>query len=103
MDEAAIETGMAVVGSDDHLVGQVEHRDGAYLKLARSDAAAGGRVRWLACALIAGLEPGVVRLSVTAGDAEAAALDEDEAQRRMALDPNGRQEFGQPDDGGPRV
>lgn len=29
------------------------------------------------------------------------ALDEEEAWRRMALDPEGRREFGPPDDGGP--
>ena len=100
MDDVAIEPGMPVIGSDDHLVGRVEHRDGTYLKLARSAAASGGRFRWLPLALVAGTEADGVRLTVTAEDAEAAALDEDEAQRRMALDPDGRREFGQPDDGG---
>ncbi|RAI55288.1 DUF2171 domain-containing protein [Roseicella frigidaeris] len=103
MEEMAIEPGMPVIGSDDHPVGRVEHRDGTYLKLARSEAASGGRYRWLPLALVAGIEAGGLRLSVTAADAAAAALDEDEAQRRMALDPDGRREFGQPDDGGPQA
>ena len=91
---------MTVVGSDGHPVGTVDHRDGDFIKLMRSDDASGGRHRWMPATLVAGLDGGVVRLSVTAAEAEHAALDEDEAQRRMTMDPDGRREFGQPDDGG---
>ncbi|MBK1662286.1 DUF2171 domain-containing protein [Paracraurococcus ruber] len=82
-----IEARMPVVGSDGNPVGTVDHLDGALIKLTRSDAAAGGRHRWLPMALVAGLDGGRVRLSVPAAQAEEAALDEDEVQRRASLDP----------------
>ncbi|WP_431270215.1 DUF2171 domain-containing protein [Dankookia sp. P2] len=91
---------MPVVGSDGRPVGTVDHLDGDFIKLMRSDDASGGRHRWIPATLVAGLDGGVVRLSVPAAQAEDAALDEDEAQRRMTMDPDGRRGFGQPDSGG---
>ena len=96
----AIRGGMPVLGSDGHPLGVVDHLDGDFIKLMRSDDASGGRHRWIARALVGALHDGQVRLAVTATEAEAAALDEDEAQRRMTYDADGRREFGQPDDGG---
>jgi hypothetical protein len=98
--QGEIQDHMPVVGSDGRPVGTVDHVDGDFIKLMRSDDAAGGRHRWLPVTLVAGLDGGLVRLSVPAAQAEDAALDEDEAQRRMTMDPDGRREFGQPDDGG---
>jgi hypothetical protein len=99
-EHSEIQGQMPVVGSDGRPVGTVDHLDGEFIKLTRSDDASGGRHRWLPCSLVAGLDGGQVRLSVPAAQAEEAVLDEDEAQRRMTLDPDGRREFGQPDDGG---
>ncbi|MFC7474144.1 DUF2171 domain-containing protein [Dankookia sp. GCM10030260] len=96
----AIRGGMPVLGSDGHPLGVVDHLDGTFIKLMRSDDASGGRHRWIARALVGALHDGQVHLAVTATEADAAALDEDEAQRRMIFDANGRREFGQPDDGG---
>lgn len=96
----AIQGGMPVLGSDGQPLGVVDHLDGSFIKLRRSDAASGARHRWIAAALVGALQEGQVRLAVTAAEAEAAALDEDEAQRRMISDADGRREFGQPDDGG---
>ena len=98
-----IQGGMPVLGSDGHPLGVVDYLDGAFIKLMRSDDASGGRHRWIARALVGALHDGQVRLAVTATEAEAAALDEDEAQRRMISDADGRREFGQPDDGGALV
>ena len=92
-----IRPGMPVVGSDGRPFGTVDHRDGDFLKLVPTDAAAGGRRRWLPLALVADLVAGEVRLSLPAAAAEHVVLDEDEAQRRMTLDPDGRHEFGQPE------
>ncbi|TCZ63700.1 DUF2171 domain-containing protein [Roseicella aquatilis] len=99
-EHAEIQGGMPVVGSDGSPIGTVDHLDGEFIRLARSDDASGGRHRWLSRSLVAGLEDGQLRLSVPAAQAEKAVLDEDEAQRRMTMDPDGRREFGQPDDGG---
>lgn len=99
-EDGAIRAGMSVVGSDGCPVGTVDHLDGEFIKLTRSDDASGGRHRWLSRSLVAGMDGAQVRLSVPAAQAEAATLDEDEAQRRMTMDPDGRREFGQPDDGG---
>jgi hypothetical protein len=96
----AIRRGMPVLGSDDLPVGTVDHLDGEFIKLMRSDDASGGRHRWIARALVGTLQDGAVRLAVAAAEAEAMALDEDEAQRRMTYDADGRREFGQPEDGG---
>ena len=98
--QGEIQDHMPVVGSDGRPVGTVDHLDGDFIKLMRSDDAAGGRHRWIPVTLVAGLDGGLVRLSVPAAQAEDAALDEDEAQRRMTYDADGRREFGQPDDGG---
>lgn len=98
--DGGIAAGMPVLGSDGQPVGTVDHLDGDFIKLMRSDDASGGRHRWIARALVARLEAGQVRLAVPAAEAEATALDEDEAQRRMTFDPDGRREFGQPEDGG---
>jgi hypothetical protein len=101
IERGEIESHMPVIGSDGRHVGTVDRVDGEYIKLTRGDADAGGRHRWIPRTLVAGLDGGQVRLSVPAAQAEEAVLDEDEAQRRMSLDPDGRREFGQPDDGGP--
>ncbi|MCB4821549.1 DUF2171 domain-containing protein [Roseicella aerolata] len=92
---------MPVIGSDGRHVGTVDGIDGDYIRLTRSDADAGGRHRWIPQTLLAGLDGGQVRLSVPAAQAEEAVLDEDEVQRRVALDPNGPAEFGVPDEGAP--
>ena len=100
-DTERLEPGTPVLGSDGRSLGALDRRDGEFLKLARSDDASGGRRRWIPLALVATIAPGAIHLAVPAAAAEAAALDEDEAQRRMTLDPDGRREFGQPEAGAP--
>jgi hypothetical protein len=95
--QGAARPGMPVIGSDGRHFGTVDHLDGEYLKLVPTEAAAGGRRRWLPIGLVASVAQDGVRLSRPAAEAEHAVLDEDEAQRRMTLDPDGRHEFGQPE------
>lgn len=99
-EAAAIRRGMPVIGSDGLPLGTVDHLDGEFIKLMRSDDASGGRYRWIARTLVTALQDGALRLAVAAAEANATALDEDEAQRRMTFDADGRREFGQPEDGG---
>jgi hypothetical protein len=96
-----IEDHMPVIGSDGRAVGTVDHLEGRFIKLMRSDDASGGRHRWMPRSLVVGVEGGQARLSMPAAQAEEAMLDEDEVQRRLSLDPDGGREFGQSPDGAP--
>jgi len=83
-----------VIGSDGRPVGTVDGVEGEYIKLTRNEA---GQHRWLPRKLVAGLDGGLVRLSMPAAQAADAMVDEAELARRQALDPA----FGRPDDSRP--
>ena len=87
-----------VVGSDGRPVGTVDRVEGDHIKLKRGD---DGQHRWLPLTTVAGLDGGLVRLSLPAAQAADAMLDEAELARRMALDPDAGAAFGRPDDSGP--
>jgi len=99
--EGQIEDHMPVVGSDGRHVGIVDAVEGDYLKLSREDPAAGGTHRWLPRSTIAGLDGGMVRLSLPADQAGEAMLDEREVTQRIALDPEAAAAFGRPVDDDP--
>lgn len=104
-----IAPGMPVVGNDQGPVGTVLRVEGEYLALAKGAAApaegeaaeaAGG---FVPLSTVAGLEGGVVRLTMPAAQVIADALvSEDEMAQRLDLDPKGTAEaLGQPDESGP--
>jgi len=96
-----IEGHMAVVGSDGRHVGIVDAVEGDYLKLSRNDPESGGGHRWLPRSTIAGLDGGMVRLSLPAAQAAEAILDEQAVAQRIALDPDAAAAFGLPTDDHP--
>ncbi|WP_149539203.1 DUF2171 domain-containing protein [Siccirubricoccus phaeus] len=87
-----------VVGSDGRPVGMVDRVEGEYLKLMRGEA---GEHRWLPRSTVAGLEGGLVRLSLPALQAPAAMLGEAEVAGRLASDPDAGPAFGRPEDDAP--
>lgn len=100
--QGGIEDHMPVVGSDGRPVGMVDAVEGDYLKLTRNDPAAGGGHRWLPRSTIAGLDGGMVRLSLPAAQAAEAMLDERAVAERLALDPDAAAAaFGRPVDDAP--
>jgi hypothetical protein len=93
-----------VVGSDGRHLGTVDRVEGEYVKLNRSDPEAGGMHHWLPLRVVAGLEGGILRLSLPASQAREAWLNEHEVAERIALDPAAAVSFGRPvppDDTGP--
>jgi hypothetical protein len=87
-----------IIGSDGRPVGTADGIEGDYIKLMRSE---DGQHRWLPRSTVAGLDGGLVRLSLPAAQAQDAMVDEAELARRMALDPDAGAAFGRPDDSGP--
>jgi hypothetical protein len=96
-----IQDHMPVTGSDGRPLGTVDRVEGDFIKLMRNDPNVGGGHHWLPLSTVAGLDGGVVRLSMPAAQAESAWLDEAEVARRLTLDPNAGAAFGRPDDGAP--
>jgi hypothetical protein len=106
VDAARIENGqiqdhMPVVGSDGQPFGTVDHLAGEYIKLTRNDPEAGGEHRYIPLSTVAGLDGGVVRLSMPAGQVKDACLSESEVQQRLELDPDQAERFGRPSDDTP--
>lgn len=87
-----------IVGSDGRPVGAVDGVEGDYIKLMRDEA---GQHRWLPRKLVAGLEGGLIRLSMPAAQAAEAMVGEAELSRAQSLDPDAGAAFGRPDDSGP--
>ncbi|MBP0445984.1 DUF2171 domain-containing protein [Roseomonas sp. SSH11] len=88
-----------VVGSDGQHFGTVDSVEGEYIKLTKTDPASGGVHRYIPRSLVAGLEGGVVRLSMPAEKAREASIDEAEMQQRLSLDPDAKTQLGQETDG----
>jgi hypothetical protein len=79
---------MPVVGSDGRHVGTVDAVEGELIRLTRSDPEAGGAHRWLPRSTVAGIEDGVVRLSMPAAQAGEAMETEESLARAAVLDPD---------------
>ncbi|SHJ63908.1 hypothetical protein SAMN02745194_03023 [Roseomonas rosea] len=94
-----IQDHMPVTGSDGQPFGTVDSVQGEFIKLTKSDPASGGRHRYLPLTTVAGLDGGVVRLSMPAEQAKEACIDEAEMQQRLSLDPDAKTALGQPQDG----
>jgi hypothetical protein len=86
MERGEIQEHMPVVGSDGRPFGTVDRIAGDYIKLSRSDTLAGGGHRYLPRSTVAGLDGGLVRLSMPAEQAGQATLTEAEMAQRLALD-----------------
>lgn len=84
-----IQDHMPVVGSDGHAIGTVDRVEGGFIKLMRNDPASGGMHRWLPVSAVAGLDGGIVRLSLPAAQAGQAMVTEAEMaeQRELRLEP----------------
>jgi len=99
-----IQDHMPVVGSDGQPFGTVDRVEGKFIKLMRQDPQGGDGSghRWLPLSTVAGLEGGLVRLSLPAQQAGQACLSEAEVAARLSLDPDAAASFGRPtDDDGP--
>ena len=96
-----IQDHMPVVGSDGQPFGIVDHVEGDFIKLAKNDPTAGGVHRYLPLTTVAGLDGGVVRLSMPARQAGEACVSEEEMQQRLDLDPDAATQLGQDPDDGP--
>jgi hypothetical protein len=96
IEKGQIQDHMPVVGSDGRPFGTVDHLAGDYIKLTKNDPEAGGHHRYLPISTVAGLEGGVVRLSMPASQVKQACLAEEEVQQRIAMDPDEAARFGQP-------
>ena len=99
--DGEIQDHMHVIGSDGQPFGIVDHVEGAFIKLAKSDPMAGGVHRYLPRTTVVGLEGGVVRLSMPASQASEACVSEEEMQQRLALDPDAGAQLGQDREDGP--
>jgi hypothetical protein len=96
-----IQDHMPVVGSDGKPFGMVDHVEGDFIKLAKNDPAAGGVHRYLPLTTVAGLDGGMVRLSMPAAQANEACVSEAEMQQRLSLDPDAGAQIGQERNDGP--
>ncbi|HEY8613559.1 MAG TPA: DUF2171 domain-containing protein [Roseomonas sp.] len=94
-----IQDHMPVIGSDGEPFGMVDHVEGEFIKLAKSDPASGGVHRYIPLTTVAGLDGGVVRLSMPAEQAKQACVSEAEMQQRLSLDPDAKTQLGQEQDG----
>jgi hypothetical protein len=79
---------MPVVGSDGRPVGTVDAVEGELIRLTRSDPESGGEHRWHPRSTVAGVDGGVVRLSMPAVQARDAMETEASLAREAALDPD---------------
>jgi hypothetical protein len=94
-----IQDHMPVIGSDRQPFGMVDHVEGEFIKLTKTDPASGGVHRYIPLTTVAGLDGGMVRLSLPAEQAKQACLDEAEMQQRLSLDPDAKTQLGQEQDG----
>ena len=101
IERGLIRDHMPVVGSDGRHFGTVDRVEGDYIKLTAQDPAAGGGHRWLPLSTVAGLDGGIVRLSLPAEQAREACLSEQQLAQRLALDPDAAAAFGRPTDDAP--
>ena len=92
---------MPVVGSDRQPFGTVDRVEGEFIKLARNSPESGEGHRYLPLSTVAGLEGGLVRLSMPAAQAAAACITEAEMAQRLALDPDAAASLGRPTDDAP--
>lgn len=96
---------MPVVGSDGRPFGTVDRVEGEFIRLTRrgpGGAPVEGH-RYLPLSTVAGLDGGVVRLSMPAEQAEQACGSEAEMAQRQALDPDATAaSLGRPTDGDPQ-
>lgn len=92
---------MPVVGSDGKPFGTVDRVEGEFIKLARNSPESGEGHRYLPLSTVAGLDGGLVRLSMPATQAGEACLSEGEVAQRLALDPDAAAAFGRPTDDEP--
>lgn len=65
-DASAIQEHMEVIGADGGHVGTVDHVEGDRIKLTRNDPGAGGQHHYMPLGLVADVDGGKVRLSMTA-------------------------------------
>ncbi len=96
-----IQDHMPVVGSDGRHLGTVDRVEGNYIKLTRSDPGSGGGHEYLPVSTVAGLDGGLVRLSMPAAQAAEALVSEPEMQQRLDLDPDAGAALGRPADDEP--
>ena len=94
-----IQDHMPVIGSDGQSFGTVDHVEGEFIKLAKNSPASGGIHRYLPLTTVAGLEGGVVRLSMPAEQAKQACVSEEEMRHRLSLDPDAGAQLGKEPDG----
>ncbi|WP_211853181.1 DUF2171 domain-containing protein [Plastoroseomonas hellenica] len=94
MERGEIQEHMPVVGSDGRPFGTVDRIAGAYIKLSKSDPLAEGEHRYLPRSTVAGLDGGLVRLSMPARQAWQATLTEAEMEQRLTLDAAERADLG---------
>lgn len=96
IEHGRIQDHMPVVGGDGHPIGTVDRVEGEYIKLTETDPQSGGRHHWLPLSTVAGLDGGLVRLSLPAAQARDSWLTEEEVEQRIALDPTVAAAFGRP-------
>ncbi|KAA2213283.1 DUF2171 domain-containing protein [Teichococcus oryzae] len=101
IEKGEVQDHMPVVGSDGQPFGIVDRVEGDYIKLARNDPASGGTHRYLPRSVVAGLEGGVVRLSMPSAQANDACVSEEEMAQRLSLDPDAKAQLGQSTDDAP--
>lgn len=86
LDQGQIQDHMPVAGSDGRPVGTVDRVEGDWIKLAKNDTEApgGGEHRYIPLSTVAGLDGGIVRLSMPAEQAlrDAAETEADMERRR---------------------
>jgi hypothetical protein len=102
LDRGQIQDHMPVVGSDGRQIGVVDAVEGEFIRLTRTSPEAGGKHRWVPLSTVAGLDGGLVRLSMPSHQAEAEAITtEEERERALILGGADAARFGVTDDDAP--
>jgi hypothetical protein len=96
-----IQDHMPVIDSGGQPFGIVDHVEGDFIKLAKSDPTSGGVHRYLPLTTVAGLDGGLVRLSMPASQASEACVTEEEMEQRLSLDPDAGAQLGRERHDGP--
>ncbi|MFT8243600.1 DUF2171 domain-containing protein [Roseomonas sp. BN140053] len=99
IQQGEIQDHMPVVGSDGQPFGVVDSVRGEYIKLTRTDPLSGGEHRYIPLTTVAGLDGGMVRLSMPAEQMKQACLGETEMQQILSLDPDAKTRLGEEQDG----
>ncbi|WP_426957887.1 DUF2171 domain-containing protein [Muricoccus radiodurans] len=92
-----IQDHMPVIASDGQPIGTVDGVEGDFIKLTKTDPASGGEHRYIPLTTVAGLDGGVVRLSMPSGQAAQALVTETVMKERLSLDPDAGRQLGQED------